>query len=157
MDILLFSFNAILPMLIPMTLGWFVVYRGHMKEPDKVFLNKLCFSYLMPFYIFNNTLSINYRAEFNPHLVVMCILGTLVAMLGAWIVFSLTIKDRARRCIFISSSFRSNNLIYALPLAANLFGETGIKTAVMLIPVSIIVFNIFSVIVMVYHAQDSKH
>jgi predicted permease len=52
----------------------------------------------------------------------------------------------------IVSSFRSNNLIYALPLAANLFGAEGVTVASMMIPVVIILFNFFCVVVMVSYA-----
>jgi predicted permease len=156
MDVLLFSFNAILPMLIPMALGWFIARRGQIGENEIGFLNRLCFRYLLSFHIFNSTLAIDFYAEFNPKMVLLCIAGILGVMLAAWTVCSLTVKNRERRCIFITSSFRSNNIIYALPLATNLFGQAGIKSAVMLVPVTIIVFNFFTVIVMVYHARAEK-
>jgi predicted permease len=143
-------------MLIPMALGWFIARRGHIKEPDISFLNRLCFRYLLSFHIFNSTLAIDFYAEFNPKMIILCSLSIFCVMVAAWIIFALTIKDRARRCILIASSFRSNNLIYALPMAANLFGETGIKSAVMLVPVTIIIFNFFTVVVMVYHAQAGE-
>jgi predicted permease len=156
MDILLFSFNAILPMLIPMLLGYFIARRGHIGESDIGFLNRLCFRYLMSFHIFNSTLAIDFYAEFNPRMVALCVAAIFSVMVIAWLLCTALVKNRQRRCIFITSSFRSNNLIYALPLAANLFGQAGVKSAVMLVPVTIIVFNFFTVIVMVYHAQEGK-
>jgi predicted permease len=143
-------------MFIPIALGWFIFWKGHIKEPDINFLNRLCFRYLLPFHIFNSTLAIDFYAEFNPGMILLCSLSIFGVMVVSWIIFALTIGNRARRCILIASAFRSNNLIYALPLAANLFGETGIKSAVMLVPITIILFNLFTVVVMVYHAQDGK-
>jgi predicted permease len=66
------------------------------------------------------------------------------------------VKDYGRRCIYIVTAYRSNNLIYALPLAANLFGPEGVKSAAMLVPITIIFFNFFTVIVMVYHRQKME-
>ncbi|MFP3043876.1 AEC family transporter [Treponema primitia] len=156
MGILLFSFNAIAPMLFTVALGWFISRRGHIKEQDITFLNRLTFRYLLAFHIFNSTLSIDYYAEFNPRLILLCSVSIFLTMIVFWLFFAATIKDRARRCIFIVSSFRSNNIIYALPLATNLFGQAGLKAAAMLVPVTIILFNFFTVIVMVYHSQPEK-
>jgi predicted permease len=154
MNVIIFSFNALAPMFFPMALGWFIKLRGHIKAEDITFLNRICFRYLLAFHIYNSTAVIDFHAEFNPRLILICILSVFLVMAAAWIVFSLTIRDREKRCIFIVSSFRSNNLIYAIPLAANLFGSDGVKTAAMLVPVTIIFFNFFCVVVMVFHARD---
>jgi predicted permease len=154
LDILLFSFNAIAPLLFVILLGWLIAWRERLNEKNISLLNLLCFRYLLAFRVFNGALSIDFYSEFNPRLVILGAAGIFIIMLLAWLVFFLTIRDKARRCVFIVSSFKSNNLIFALPLATNLFGESGIKAATMLIPVTIILFNFFAVVVMAYHAQQ---
>jgi predicted permease len=151
-DVIIFSFNAVAPLLFPIALGWFIRQRRHIAEGDMNFLNRLCFRYLLPFHIFNNTRAVDIRVEFNPRLILVVSLCIFLVMLFSWIIFALTIRNRERRCIMIVSSFRSNNLIYALPLAANLFGAEGITVASMMIPVVIILFNFFCVVVMVCYA-----
>jgi predicted permease len=155
LSILLFSFNAIAPLLFAIVVGWLIAWRGHINEENISFLNLLCFRYLMAFHIFNSAMAVDFYAEFNPALILAGVAGIFMVMLLSWLVFSLTIPNRARRCIFIVSSFRSNNMIFALPLATNLFGPSGVKAATMLVPVTIILFNFFTVVVMVYHAQRS--
>jgi predicted permease len=139
-------------MFFPIALGWFISFRRHISENDISFLNRLCFRYLLPFHLFNSTAAIDFSAEFSPRLIVFCSLAIFMIMMLSWIVFALTVKDREKRCILIVSSFRSNNIIYALPMAANLFGSAGVKVAAMLMPLTIILFNFFSVAIMVYHA-----
>ena len=139
-----------------MMVGWFIAWKGHINEENISFLNLLCFRYLLAFHIFNSVLSIDFYAEFNPKLIIAGVGGIFTVMLISWFVFSLTVRDRARRCIFIVSSFRSNNMIFALPLATNLFGAAGIKAATMLVPVTIIFFNFFAVVAMVYHSRSSE-
>jgi predicted permease len=152
LDIIIFSFNAVAPMFFPIALGWFIKWRKHINEENINFLNRICFRYLLAFHIFNSTVTINFHAEFNPRLIFICSLCVFLVMVTAWTVFSFLVRDREKRCIFIVSSFRSNNIIYALPMAANLFGEEGVKVAAMLVPVTIILFNFFCVMTMVYHA-----
>jgi predicted permease len=152
-----FSFNAVSPLLLLMFLGWLLRRLALIGERDVDFLNKLCFKCLLPVHIFNSVLSVDFRAEFNPVLVLVFLSGVTITIILSWIIFSATIKDPERRAVFIVCSYRSNNLIYAMPLAANLFGDEGTRVAAMLIPFTIIYFNLVTVIVMVYHANIIKN
>ncbi|MDR2393305.1 MAG: AEC family transporter [Treponema sp.] len=153
MEVLGFSFNAIAPLLFAVALGWFMAWHRDMSERDVGVLNKLCFRYLLSLHIFNSTLSIDYYAEFKLRLLLFTALCICAITILAWLIFTITVKEPERRCIFIVSAYRSNNIIYALPLAANLFGESGTKAAAMLVPITIILFNFLTVITMVYHSQ----
>jgi predicted permease len=151
--ILSYSFNAVAPMFVAIALGAFIAKRGLAGSRETAFLNTLCFRYLLSLHIFNNVQQVDFSAEFNPRLVGTFIIIVTTLYILSWLVFSLTVRDYERRCIYIVTAFRSNNLIYALPLATNLFGPEGVKSAAMLVPVSIIFFNFFTVIAMVYHRQ----
>jgi predicted permease len=138
-------------MFVAVALGAFIAKRRLMGEREIMFLNTLCFRYFLALHIFNSVLQVDFHTEFKPRLV-----GTFIVIVTAlygvsWLVFSLAVKDYGRRCICIVTAYRSNNLIYALPLAANLFGPEGVKPAAMLVPVTIIFFNFFTVIAMVSH------
>jgi predicted permease len=134
-------------------LGAFIAWRGVIKEKEIAFLNTLCFRYLLAIHIFSSVLSIDFFAEFHLKAVSVFIISVSAILIISWIVFSFIIKDINKRAIFITCSYRSNNLVYALPLAANLFGDEGVKSAAMLVPVTIIFYNFYSVIVMIYHAE----
>jgi predicted permease len=140
-------------MFIAIFLGAYIARRGLVGKREIAFLNTLCFRYLLALHIFNSVLQVDFRAEFRPRLVFTFIAVITALFCFAWLFFTLTVKDCARRCIYIVTAYRSNNLIYALPLAANLFGAEGVKSAATLVPVTIIFFNFFTVIAMVYHRQ----
>jgi predicted permease len=99
---------------------------------------------------------LDFFSEFNVSVGLFFVISISAIFIVAWIVFTLTIHDIERRAILIASSYRSNNLIYALPLAANLFGVEGVKVAAALVPITIIFFNFYAVIVMVYHAEKKN-
>ncbi|MDR0638456.1 MAG: AEC family transporter [Spirochaetaceae bacterium] len=151
--VLSYSFNAVAPMFVAMALGAVIAKRGLAGDREIGFLNTLCFRYLLALHIFNNVLHVDFYAEFKPRLVVTFIIIVTALFVFSWLIFSLAVKDYGRRCICIATAYRSNNLIYALPLAANLFGPEGVKPAAMLVPFTIIFYNFFTVIVMVYHRQ----
>jgi predicted permease len=140
-------------MFVAILLGAYIARRGLVGSREIAFLNTLCFRYLLALHIFSNVLQVDFRAEFRPRLVITFVVVITALFCIAWLFFTLTIWDYARRCIYIVTAYRSNNLIYALPLAANLFGAEGLKSAATLVPVTIIFFNFFTVIAMVYHRQ----
>lgn len=152
MNVFVFSFNAIAPMVFTTFLGAFMASRVHPSDANISFLNTLCFRYLLAFNIFSSTFAIDYRAEFNLKLVVFCIAAIIGILAAAWAIFPHVVKDRERRCIWVVSSFRSSNIVYALSLAISMFGATGMKAAAMLVPITIICFNFFSVVVMVFYS-----
>jgi predicted permease len=153
LEILSYSFNAVAPMFVAVFIGAFIAKRGLIQDREIGFLNTLCFRYLLALHIFNSVLQVDFYAEWRPRLVLTFIVMITVLFCLAWLFFSLTVKDYGRRCIYIVTAYRSNNLIYALPLAANLFGPEGVKSAAMLVPITIIFFNFFTVIALVYHRQ----
>jgi predicted permease len=152
-EILLYSFNAVSPLFFVIGLGWAAARRGLIQERESGFLNALCFRYLFPLYIISSVIDVDFYVVFNPKMF-LAFLGGISFMLAlSCVVFSFVIKERERRCIYIVNSYRSNNLIYALPLASHLFGGEGRAAAAMLAPFTIILFNFFSVSVMVHYAQ----
>ena len=158
MSVLIFSFNAVAPMLFLTALGWFILKRGHLDERSRDVINRICFRYLLAFMAFHNTLSINFYEDFNARILIFCALSILAILIVAWVTFTniIKIEDPGRRSTFIVASYRSNNVIYAMTLAVSMFGQEGIRAAAVLIPLTIIVFNFFSVIVMVHHSQNDE-
>ncbi|MDR1785400.1 MAG: AEC family transporter [Spirochaetaceae bacterium] len=155
MNVLAFSFNAIAPMLFTTALGWFISRRSKIPQGFTEFLNKLCFRYLLSFHVFNSTMTVDFSAEFNLGLVLFFVIAGLAVIAGAIAVFTLFVQDRGRRCSLIVCSYRSSNIVFALPMAVGLFGAEGIKPAAMLIPVTIIMFNFITVVLMVYYSQGT--
>jgi predicted permease len=156
MNVLLFSFNAIAPMLFTTALGWLIARRKDIADRDIESLNRICFRYLLAFHVFNSTLAVDFFAEFNLQLVIFFIIGVLAVIAVSVIIFTITEKDPARRCNYIVCAYRSSNIVFALPMATNLFGAAGIKPAAMLIPVTIILFNFATVVIMVYYSRFTQ-
>ncbi|MDR2522936.1 MAG: AEC family transporter [Synergistaceae bacterium] len=154
LQILLWSFNAVAPVLFAIVLGWLIAFRGHIAEDDRTFLNRLCFKYLLPAQLLANTLSIDFTAGYNVRLLVYCAGGILATAAAAWVLFTVLIADRPKRAIFILSAFRTNNILYGMPLAANLFGAEGVAVAVMVYPITIVSFNALTVATLVYFSQS---
>ena len=155
MDVFLTSFNAVSPILLLGGLGWLIKRLGHIDEHSISVLNSISFNYLVSILIFNSTLTTDFYSDFDPRLIIACALGIVFLMIASWVIFGLFMKDRARRCIFIMGTFRTNYVLFAIPITITMFGHENLTAAVLLIPVAIILFNFFGIIVLAYHSQNS--
>lgn len=155
MDVFLFSFNAIAPMLFTCALGCLAARLQTVSEDTIRFINKLCFTWLLSFHVFNSTLTVDFSAEFKLSLVVFFLAGIAAVVILSFVIFTIAVKDRVRRANYIIAAYRSSNIVFSLPMATGLFGAAGIKPAAMLIPVTIITFNFLTVVLMVYFARPA--
>jgi predicted permease len=152
-DVFVFSFNAIAPMLFTCAVGYIAARVKKPSEETIGYINKVCFSWLLSFHVFNSTMTVDFSAEFNMGLVVYFLAGIAGTVIAAFAVFGIVVKDRVRRANYIIAAYRSSNIVFSLPMATGLFGAAGIKPAAMLIPVTIITFNFLTVVIMVYFSN----
>jgi len=138
-------------------IGWIIARFKKLDEHSIGVLNKIGFNFLVPFLIFNNTMATDFYTDFNPRLIIVSALAIFALMIASWVLFGLTMKDRARRCIFIMGAFRTNYVIYAISIAITMFGQDNVKSAVLLVPVAILCFNFFGIIVLIYHSKKSEN
>jgi hypothetical protein len=64
------------------------------------------------------------------------------------------IKNKGSHGAFIQGAYRSNFLLIGLPLARNLFGETGVAVASVALPIVVPVYNFFAVLVLTLFVHD---
>lgn len=153
MNVLVFSFNAIAPMLFTCALGYLASRLQKISQETIGFINKLCFTWLLSFHVFNSTMTVDFSAEFKLSLVIFFLAGIGGIVIASFVIFTIAVKDRARRANYIVAAYRSSNIVFSLPMATGLFGAAGIKPAAMLIPVTIITFNFLTVAIMVYFSR----
>jgi predicted permease len=152
-DVFIFSFNAIAPMLFTCAVGYIAAQLKKPSEETVGYINKVCFTWLLSFHVFNSTMTVDFSAEFKPGLVIFFLAGVAGIVLLSFIIFTMVIKDGVRRSNYIVAAYRSSNIVFSLPMATGLFGAAGIKPAAMLIPVTIITFNLLTVAIMTYFSN----
>jgi predicted permease len=152
-NVFLFSFTAIAPMLFSCLVGYAAARVKKPSEETIGYINRVCFSWLLSFHVFNSAMTVDFSAEFKPELVIFFIVGIAAVVIASFVIFTITVKDRVRRANYIVAAYRSSNIVFSLPMATGLFGAAGIRPAAMLIPVTIITFNFFTVAIMVYFSR----
>ena len=148
LDSFLVAFNAVGPFLILLGIGFGAV---RLKLTDRDFmnrLNKLNYRLFFPFLMFNNVYGA--KPENMPSLKLMLTGSLSVILLVVLLVFLVPkfVKENPRRGVVIQGIFRSNFIIYGIPLTTYVFGTEKSSVCGMMILIMVSIFNIAGVIVL---------
>ena len=144
MENLLFTLTAILPIILPILLGYFLKRLHFFKEGFLTEVNKLVFRILIPILLFSN-LYLADLSEINWAFVGFSAAAILVLFLIGLVVV-LFIPNRKQKGVILQATFRSNYAIIGIPLATLLGGEVAGAEASVIAAVSVPLFNMLAVI-----------
>ena len=155
-SVFLFAFNAVMPLLLLLFLGY-ALKRANFFNNDFLSLgNKLVFKVLLPMTIFHNIYEVEGIGSFNWSLVLFsCVIILLLCGLGL-LCSKLFIQPREAKGVFVQCSFRSNFAIIGLPLAESLGGASAAAMAAVLSAFTIPLFNVLAVILLTVYAGGEK-
>ncbi len=154
---LIFSANVVVPIFLLILLGYLLT---RIKLWDAHFLkiaNEVCFKCLLPVLLFYNVATANIFEVFNLKLIIyVCLCACLLCGILFFIV-PLFIKDPKRRGVMIQGTFRSNFLLFGVPLGLSIGGESGAVLAAVVASFYVPVINMLSVISLyVFSESDNK-
>lgn len=154
MQNLIFSINVVLPLFLIMCLGTFL---RKIKIFDEKFLrtaNSFTFKVLLPALLFNNIYKSDISDTFNPKLVIFAVSTVLIIILLLVITVPKFEKNNKNRGVLIQAMFRSNYVLFGIPLCTNIFGESSTGITSMLIAVIVPLYNFMSVIILDIYSKE---
>ena len=146
------AFNAVAPFLILLGIGFLIVRTGLSDREFMNRLNTLNFKIFFPFLMFNNVYGA--KPENMPSLKLM-LTGALSVILLVIIVPKI-VKENPRRGVIIQGIFRSNFIIYGIPLTTSVFGTEKSSVCGIMILLMVSIFNIAGVIVLELFRDGGK-
>ena len=146
MENLILSFNVVLPLFLSIALGYFLRCVHMLDEATQKSLNKLCFKVFLPIYVFNNIYTTDMAVAFNPGLTALAVGGILGVFIFLMIFIPRIEPDNAKLGVMIQAIFRSNFVLFGLPVAVSLCGEANIGPTSLLIGFVVPMFNILAVV-----------
>ncbi len=156
MEALIFSLNAVLPIILLVCVGYFIKRVGLVDNDFCRTLNKVVFRLFLPVMLFLNVYKIESFTAINPLYIVYAIGATLVFFAASIPVIMILIPENSRRGVTVQAIFRSNFAFVGIPLASALFGTEGGIVATLLSAILIPVYNILAVIILTAFSSDSK-
>lgn len=142
------AWNAVIPFLIYLGLGWLARRRGLV---DKNFLNQLTrviFAVFFPLMTFQNTCSADPGNVPSWKLLAFVGLGILALEGVLLAVIPRIVKEDPRRGAIIQAMYRSNFVLFGLPLTTTLYGTEKTAVASMLVVVVLTIYNVTSVLIL---------
>ena len=153
---LLFSANVVVPIFLLIMLGYVLT---RIKLWDANFLkiaNEVCFKCFLPVLLFHNVASANIFEVFNGKLIIYACLCACVLCGLLFLIVPLFIKDKKRRGVMIQGTFRSNFLLFGVPLGLSIGGASGSVLAAVVAAFYVPVINMLSVISL-YAFSDAEN
>ncbi|EJF40490.1 transporter, auxin efflux carrier domain protein [Clostridium sp. MSTE9] len=148
MDNLILSAEVIAPLCTLMALGYFVKMKKMIGDQTVDQLNNLVFRIFLPTMLFYNIYQTHLSGMVRPRLMIYGFIAMLCMYFLSILIVLLTLKDNRQRGAVAQASFRSNFVIFGLPVTASLFGPEKAGITALLISLIVPMYNFLSVILL---------
>lgn len=156
MDSVIFSFNAIIPIVALMVIGYLLKRVGWVDDSFAKKSNKIVFHLFLPCMLFLNVCKIEDLGKIEYTFVLYPICVILAIFFLSIPLVKIVTKEKKRRGPLLQVVFRSNYALIGLPIATALFGEQGALIASLLSAIIIPLFNVMAVISLSIFYSDGK-
>ncbi len=138
--------NAVLPLLFYMLIGQGLLHAKLLDGPTYQKLNNAIFRFFLPINLLMNVYNADIRSSFRVDVLLFAV--SLAAGIFVILAFVIPIieKSNAKRGVMLQGAFRSNFVLFGLPIAASLLSERQLAMTSVLIAVIVPLNNVLSVV-----------
>jgi predicted permease len=155
----LFSINVVLPLFLLIATGYILKHLRFVSESFLSEANNFVFKFPLPLMLFQNirhSFDGSLITLFNTRLILSAFAGIIVVIFILLIIIPLFGKRRATTGSLIQGIFRSNFIIYGLPLATSMYGNDAIIPVSMLLGMVIPVYNVAAVVILTVFSETKS-
>ncbi len=150
------AISAVMPFLIYISFGYLAVQKQVVDEVFLGRLNKMVFRLFFPFMTFYNI----YKADANslpqPKLLIFAAISLLLLEGVLILIVPRFVKENPRRGVVIQGIYRSNFVLFGIPLTVAVFGDAATSIAAMMVTVVITIYNTTSVVILEMFNGEKK-
>ncbi len=150
MDSLILSLEIVLPLFLLMALGYVIKLTGMMNETSVKQVNKVIFKIFLPLLVFCNIYNTEIAESFNSQLLLYAVAGVLIQFVLSLCLVVLLEKDNSRRGVMLQGMFRSNFVLFGIPISTALFGDTVGKILLGIVTNPLIIGSVLGVLFVVF-------
>lgn len=149
------TINVILPTFIMIGLGYFLKQIKLFDDHTLKSMNSVTFKTFLPLLLFYNVYKTNISEGFDPKLMVFAAGSIVISFLLTWLIIPRFEKDNKKKGVLIQGIFRSNFVLFGMPISISLFGEQLAGIPSMLIAVIVPIYNFLAVIILeIYRGEN---
>ena len=142
-----------MPIFLVMVIGYILKQIGMLNDNFVTVANKFNFKVTLPFMLFKDIAGVDIKAVFDIKYVLFCAIVSTICFWVVWGTAKLLVRDKTIRGAFVQSSFRGSAAVMGLAFILNIYGSSAMGP--LMIVSAVPLYNIFSVIVLTFEANDS--
>ena len=153
MENFIYSINVTMPIFLVMVIGYILKQIGMLNDNFVTVANKFNFKVTLPFMLFKDIAGVDIKAVFDIKYVLFCAIVSTICFWVVWGAAKLLVRDKTIRGAFVQSSFRGSAAVMGLAFIQNIYGSSAMGP--LMIVSAVPLYNIFSVIVLTFEANDN--
>ena len=146
MDCIILAFKVVFPILVYVTIGYvgklLKLYDGNSIKVA----NDLVFKIFLPCLLFYNIYTTKVEEIFNISLIIYAVIFILLLFALLMTIVPRFIKDNSKCGVFIQGIFRSNFVLFGLPVTTSILGENNAGLTSIAIAFVVPLYNVLAVI-----------
>lgn len=150
MENLIVSLDVVLPLCILLAIGYLIKKVKLIDNHTQSGMNTVAFKAFFPLLLFNSIYKTDVSA-FNPKLLIYAVVVVVLIFVLLCVVVPIIEKNPQRRGVLIQGMFRSNFVIFGLPISIALCGADSAGATSILVAVIVPLYNALSVVALEIH------
>lgn len=142
------AFSAVVPFLIYLGLGYLIVSTRMADRDFMNTLNRVNFRVMFPVLMFHHIYHASVGNMPSLKLILAAVLSILALIAALLLAVPRLIRENPRRGVVIQGIFRSNYVLYGIPLTQFVFGTENTGIAGIMVMIVVMVFNTSAVVVL---------
>lgn len=147
----LIALYAVFPFLFYIVFGYAVKQSGLTNEPFLRSLNQMVFKAFFPIMMFYNLYDRGEDLSVDGKLMALGVFGVIALIVILCLIVPRIVKENPKRSVIIQGIYRSNFVLFAIPLTENVFGKEGAAMAATMVAVIVPMYNVAAVIILEYY------
>ena len=144
-DNFIVAVSAVVPMFCLMSIGAFVKVQRWLTDEELAHMNRMVFRVFFCCMLFYSIYTTELAESFRPKLMLFGAGGVLIIFLLLMLIVPRIEPDNRRRGVMVQAIFRSNFVLFGIPIVGNIFGDANTAVASMMIAIIVPIYNVLAV------------
>jgi len=150
------TLQVVAPVFILAFVGLFLKKIRLMNPSFVNMSSKLVFNVALPCLVFVKLSVVDLSRLFHPELIIYIYIMTIAPFLLVWLFAHIWIQQGENLGAFVQGSFRSNFSIVGFAVILNLYGESGLTLAAVILAFTMPLYNLLAIIVLTMTTHQKK-
>ncbi|MEA4891398.1 MAG: AEC family transporter [Peptococcaceae bacterium] len=146
MENLVLAFTVVFPLLVYLCLGYLLRRLCLWNETTVKQMNGICFQLFLPMLLFENVRNINLSEGVDFPLIGFAAAAVIATFFLAWLLVPLLEKEKPKQGVMVQCLFRSNFVLFGIPVALSLWGREQLGDTAAVVAVIVPLFNFLAVL-----------